>query len=71
MQEELGGELVMIDQIEVSKVQNPTTDEKKKQTITVIAVSYTHLLLTRTCLIGCSSVLSRTGSPMVGLQKRM
>lgn len=36
MQEELGGELVMIDQIEVSKVQNPTTDEKKKQTITVI-----------------------------------
>ena len=36
MQEELGGELVMIDQIEVSKVQKPTTDEKKKQTITVI-----------------------------------
>ena len=36
MQQELGGELVMVDQIEVSKVKNPTTDEKKKQTITVL-----------------------------------
>lgn len=36
MQQELGGELVMIDQIEVSKVKNPTTDGKKKQTITVL-----------------------------------
>ena len=36
LNKELDGELVMIDQIEVSKVKNPSTDEKKKQTITVV-----------------------------------
>lgn len=33
---EYDGELVMTDQIEVSKVKNATTDEKKKETITVL-----------------------------------
>lgn len=33
---ELDGELVMISQIEVSKVRNPVSDQKKKQTITVV-----------------------------------
>ena len=36
LNKELDGELVMIDQIEVSKVKNPSIDEKKKQTITVV-----------------------------------
>lgn len=34
--DEYDGELVMTDQIEVSKVKNATTDEKKKETITVL-----------------------------------
>ena len=35
LNEELDGELVMMNQIEVSKVKNPTADEKKKEIITV------------------------------------
>lgn len=35
LNEELDGELVMMNQIEVSKVKNPTADEKKKEVITV------------------------------------
>ncbi len=36
LNETLDGELVMTDQIEVSKVKNPTSEEKKKEVITVI-----------------------------------